>query len=161
MTHPLPTTAPEAPPLPLCGEGSGVGGRPLAVLAALILLPLSATAQVIPTGTPAVDILLSQAIADQRVFLTCTALDPANHQIALDFWQSDAAKAVTLLAAAKVPAEAIAAFTSAAAPDSLMPAEGTPFAEVMHFCASQDHWFDHWSRRDFTELAATLPKVLP
>ena len=161
MTNPAPTAAPEAPPLPLCGEGSGVGGRPLAVLAALIFLPLSATAQVIPTGTPAVDILLSQAIADQRVFLTCTALDTANHQTALDFWQEDVAKAVTLLTAAKVPPDAIAAFTAAAAPENLLPAEGTPFAEVMDFCAAQDHWFEHWSRRDFTELAASLPKVLP
>lgn len=153
MTHRPPSTTPEAPPSPRRVRYSA----PLLAL----FLPLPTLAQVIPTGTPAVDILLSQAIADQRVFLTCTALDTANHQTALDFWQEDVAKAVTLLTAAKVPPDAIAAFTAAAAPENLLPAEGTPFAEVMDFCAAQDHWFEHWSRRDFTELAASLPKVLP
>ena len=94
------------------------------------------------------------------MFLTCTALDAKNHQIALDFWQADVATAVTLLTDHGTDPAAIAAFTTTAAPENLLPAEDTPFAEVQDFCISQEHWFQRWSRRDFTELAATLPGVL-
>lgn len=157
MTHRTATATTSASP-----RGFGrprrvrIHGAPL--LAAL-LLPLPALAQVIPTGTPAADILLSRAIADQRVFLTCTALDTENHQTALDFWQQDVAAAVTILTAHNVPPKAITAFTTAAQPENLLPAEDTSFAEVQHFCAAQDQWFQHWSRRDFTELAAQLPEA--
>ncbi|CAN1548146.1 hypothetical protein MCELHM10_02058 [Paracoccaceae bacterium] len=157
MTHPTPNTATSASPrgfgrpLRLCLHG--------APLLAALLLTTPTAAQVIPTGTPAADILLSRAISDQRVFLTCTALDPENHQTALDVWQQDVATAVTILTDHKVPPEAITAFTTAAQPENLLPPEDTAFAEVQHFCAAQDQWFQHWSRRDFTELAAQLPEA--
>lgn len=153
MTHPTPTAATSASPPPR-GEGLGVGGILLA-----LTLTTQATAQVIPTGTPAADILLSQAIADQRVFLTCTALDPDTHKIALDFWAADVAAAVTILQDHQVPAEAIAAFQAAAAPQALMPAPDTPFADVSTFCLAQDRWSMHWTTHDFTELAARLPEA--
>lgn len=153
MTHPTPAATPSASSPPR-GAGLGLGG----VLLALALTS-QATAQVIPTGTPAADILLSQAIADQRVFLTCTALDPDTHKIALDFWAADVAAAVTLLQDHKVAPEAIAAFQAAAAPKAMMPPADTPFAEVSEFCLAQDRWSMHWMRRDFTELAARLPEA--
>ena len=129
--------------------------------AALLLLATPSSAQIIPTGTPAADIALSQALADQRVFLTCTALDPDNHRIAVEFWQQDTAAAVAILTENSVPPEAIAAFTAAADPETVALPPDTPFAEVTDYCQAQPHWFMRWSRRDFTELARVLPEAFP
>lgn len=153
MTHPTPTAATSASPPPR-GEGLGVGGLALALT---LLLTTPTLAQVIPTGTPAADILLSQAIADQRVFLTCTALDPDTHKIALDFWAADVAAAVTILQDHGVPPKAIAAFQTAAAPGAMLPAPDATFADIQAYCTAQDRWFRRWSTRDFTELALRLP----
>ncbi|MES2335327.1 MAG: hypothetical protein V4551_11705 [Pseudomonadota bacterium] len=157
MTHLIPTAASEAPPLPLRGEGMGVGGRPLAILAVLTLLPTPALAQVIPTGSPAADILLSQAIAEHRVFLTCSALDPATHAQILADWQRDTAAAAAILTANNTPPEAITAFTTTALPENLMPAPDTPWAEVTGLCATRPDWQTSYGRLDFTVLGQTLP----
>jgi hypothetical protein len=121
----------------------------------------SAAAQIIPTGSPAADIALTTALADQRVFLTCTALDPPLHQQALDLWQQDVAAATAVLTDRGVPSAAIQAFTAAAKPDTLALPPDTPFVAVRDYCAAQENWSDRWSRRDFTELATALPKALP
>jgi hypothetical protein len=134
----------------------GVGGLALALT--LALTP-PATAQIIPTGTPAADIVLSRALADQRAFLTCTALDPDNHRMILDFWQADIAAAVAILTENAVPPEAIAAFTAAADPAALALPPDTPFAEVRDYCQAQTHWVMRMNRRDFTELAVALPEA--
>ncbi len=198
MPHPTPTAAPEAPPLPLRGEGMGVGARPhrnsrpgpatgprhthratptheipghardatplsrrLRYGAALmtLLLATPATAQIIPTGTPAADILLSQAIAEQRLFHTCSALDPRIHGLVTKAWAQDAAAAAAILAEMNVPAEAIAAFTTAARPESLLPAPETPFEDVMQLCTSNSDWTTDLLSFRFTVLAQQLPKV--
>ncbi|WP_374647366.1 hypothetical protein [Tabrizicola sp.] len=138
-----------------------MGRLPLAFLAAVALLATPAAAQIIPTGSPTADILLTTALSEQRVFLTCTALDAADHQTALAFWQGDVDAALALLAERNVPAQAIQAFRAAARPEALMPAPDTPFAEVQEYCAAQENWPQRWQRRDFTELARALPEAMP
>jgi hypothetical protein len=130
-----------------------------ALLLATLLLTTQATAQIIPTGTPTADILLTQALAEQRVFLTCSSLDGLSHPLIVQGWQSDAAAAIATLAANNVPAEAIAAFTTAAKPESLLPAEGTPYAEVKQFCDAHPDWQTTYGRRNFTVLELKLPQV--
>ena len=154
MIHLPPSAEPETPPHP---RRVRIHGAPLLAL----LLPLSATAQVIPTGTPAADILLSQAIADQRLFLTCSALEPDTHTFLLQAWQRDVAKATDLLTAAKVAPEAITAFTTAAAPENLLPTPDTPFEDLQKFCATDPKWLTRAMRLDTVRLAEDLPKVLP
>ncbi len=158
MHRPAATAATSASPPP---RGAGAGGRPLALLAAVTLLATPAAAQIIPTGSPTADILLTTALSEQRVFLTCTALDAADHETALAFWQDDVGAALALLAERNVPAQAIQAFRTAARPEALMPAPDTPFAEVQEYCAAQDGWSRRWHRRDFTELARALPEAMP
>ncbi len=127
-------------------------------LLALLLTP-PAQAQVIPTGTPAADILLSKAITEHRVFLTCSALDPLTHQQILTNWQRDTAAAVAILQAQKVPAEAIAAFTRAADPQTLMPAEDTPWAEVKGLCDTHSGWMTDYYQFNLTVLDLKLPEA--
>jgi hypothetical protein len=153
MTHPTPTTAPITSPPPR-GEGMGVGGLALA-LAVALTTPLSA--QVIPTGTPAADILLSQAIAEHRVFLTCSALEPQTHAQILTNWQRDVTAAAAILKTHNVPAEAITAFTTAADPAALMPADDTPWAEVKDLCDTHPDWMTDYYQFNLTVLDLKLP----
>jgi hypothetical protein len=123
----------------------------------LLLFAMPAAAQVIPTGTPAADILLSQAIAEHRVFLTCSALDPATHAQITQNWQRDVAAAAAILTANKVPPEAITAFTAAADPLALMPAEDTPWTQVKALCDTQPDWQQRYFKLNFTVLDLKLP----
>lgn len=157
MTHPIPRPAPKVPSLPRRGEGLGVGVRPLAILAALTLPVTPATAQVIPTGSLAADILLSQAIAEHRIFLTCSALYPATHAQIAENWQRDVTAAAAILAANNVPPEAITAFTAAADPKALMPADDTPWAQVQTLCATQPDWQQRYAQLNLTVLDLKLP----
>lgn len=125
--------------------------------AALLLLATPATAQVIPTGTPAADILLSQAIAEHRVFLTCSALDPATHAQIAENWQRDVTAAAAILTANNVPREAVAAFTTAAKPENLMPAEDTPWGQIKALCATRPDWQNAYYQFNLTVLELKLP----
>ena len=128
------------------------------VLALCLALP--ASAQIIPTGSPAVDILLARALADQRVFLTCTALAAETHEAALDLWQADVTATVALLGEKAVAPDVITAFTAAADPATLALPADTPFAAVADYCRAQADWLTRWTSRDFTQLARALPGVL-
>jgi hypothetical protein len=154
VTHPTPTATPKAPPLPRRGEGMGVGGLALALA---ITLTKATQAQVIPTGTPAADILLSQAITEHRVFLTCSTLDPATHAQITENWQRDVTAAAAILTANKVPPEAVATFTTAAAPDALMPAEDTPWGHIQALCATRPDWQAAYYQFNLTILELKLP----
>jgi len=140
------------------GEGWGVGGLAL-VLTALLTTPTAA--QVIPTGSPAADILLATAIAEQRVFLTCSALDPEAHALIAKGWRTDIARATAILTEHAVPPEAIAAFTTAADPAALLPSEDTPFTEVMRFCDTHSDWPETYGRLNFIILDLKLPGAFP
>jgi hypothetical protein len=140
-----PATA-QAPGIPL-----------LAAIAFVLASP--AAAQIIPTGRPAADILLARALADHQMLLTCSSLDAATHAAILLGWQQDANAAAAVLAANTVPADAIAAFTTAAAPENLLPAPDTPFSEVKQFCDAYPDWPSRWEKQDFTPLALALPKA--
>jgi hypothetical protein len=149
MTHPK--TTPARPPATLAAFTTA------ALLSACFALP--ASAQIVPTGTPAADILLSQAIAEHRVFLTCSALDPATHAQILQNWQRDVTDAAAILAANAVPAAAIAAFENAARPENLLPATDTTFAEVKELCEGTPDWQTDYFQLNISFLPIKLPKA--
>jgi hypothetical protein len=134
--------------------------RPFPALLATCLATAPALAQIIPTGTPAADILLSRALAEHRVFLTCSTLDPATQAVILSNWQRDVAAATAILQANAVPPEAIAAFTDAARPESLLPAPDTPFEDVRQICAAGEDWQERYFKLDHTILELKLPQAL-
>jgi hypothetical protein len=143
-----------------------IGSRPTrrlrshgAVCLAAILLATGAPAQIIPTGNPAADILLSQAIAEQRVFVTCSSLDGYAHPFVVEAWLKDVEAATEVLARNGVPVQAIAAFTTAARPENLLPADDTPYSEVRQFCAAHPDWQTTVARLDFTILLLKLPRA--
>jgi hypothetical protein len=156
------TASTSASPPPNGGRGTvptlGVGGLALALTIAFTTPTL---AQVIPTGSPAADILLSQAITEHRVFLTCSALDPQLHSQILTNWQRDTAAAVAILTSNKVPPEAITAFSKAADPAALMPSEDTPWADVKALCDTHPDWQDTYFQLNLTILDLKLPAAFP
>jgi hypothetical protein len=161
MTHPTPTAAKSASPPPR-GEGLGVGGRLRQTCGGLLLaftLSTPTHAQIIPTGSPAADILLTQALGEHRVFLTCSSLDGLSHPLILQNWQREVSSAVATLTANNTPPEAIAAFTAAARPENLLPAEDTLFSEVKQFCDAYPDWQTDYARLTYTILDLKLPKA--
>lgn len=128
---------------------------------ALTLLTTPATAQIIPTGTPAADITLTKGIADWRIFVTCSALDYQTNWSVVDELYHDITAASAILKANNVPQEAIAAFAAAADPEALSPAPDTPFANVLDLCLAHPDWSERWLDRAFTFLERDLPKAFP
>jgi hypothetical protein len=126
-------------------------------LCLLALLPTATLAQIVPTGTPAADILLTQALAEQRVFLTCSALDAVPHGVITGNWERQTAAAAIILADNNVPAEAIAAFAAAARPEALMPDPDTPFDSVRALCAGQADWPERYALLRYILLDRDLP----
>lgn len=122
-----------------------------------LLLSTPTYAQVIPTGTPAADILLSQAISEHRTFLTCSALDPQTHAQIAENWQRDITAATAILTANQVASEAITAFTSAADLAALMPADDTPWTQVKALCDTQPDWQQRYFQLNLTVLELKLP----
>jgi hypothetical protein len=139
----------------------GMGGRRLAVLAAVALLPSIAAAQIIPTGSPAADITLAKAIADWRVFVTCSALESQTNWHVVNDLYHDIKAASEILRANDIPEETIAAFAAAADPEALSPGPDTPFKDLEEMCIMHPSWHELWLDRDFTFLERDLPKAFP
>lgn len=125
------------------------------------LVTSAATAQIIPTGTPAADILLSQAIAEHRVFLTCSALEPVTHTQITANWRRDIDEAAAVLRRNNVPPDAIRAFTEAASPEALLPAPDTPFEAVKQLCNANPDWVKTYYEFNLTVLELRLPEAFP
>jgi hypothetical protein len=133
---------------------------PHAVLVALAtLVATHAAAQIVPTGTPSADILLSRGIAEHRIFLTCSAFDPATHAQILANWQREVTDATAILAANAVPAEVIAAFQNTAEPANLLPKDDTPFADVKQLCDSNPDWQTRYALANRARLDLQLPQA--
>ena len=155
MTYALPSVATNASPPPR-GAGLGVGGL---VLALAFLLPLPTLAQIIPTGSPAADILLTQALGEQHIFLTCSSLDAYSHGFIVEGWQRDVAAATATLTANAVAPEAIAAFTEAAKVENLLPDPDTPFEDVKQLCDANPDWQTRFAQLNWTILELKLPSA--
>ena len=128
---------------------------------ATLLLTTPAAAQIIPTGTPAADILLATAITEHRTFLTCSALDPVFHAKVLATWQQDTAAAIAILTASNVGQDAINAFAEAADPKTLLPAPDTPWSAVKGLCDTQPDWRQRYSLVGISILELHLPQAFP
>ncbi len=161
MPHPTPTAAKSASPPP---RGEGLGGHLRQTCGGLLLaltLTTPAHTQIIPTGTPAADIILTQGIADWRLFVTCSALDYQTNWHVVNELYHDITAASAILKANNVPDDAIAAFAAAADPEALSPPPDTPFANVLDLCLANKDWSDRWVDQAFTVLGRDLPKAFP
>ncbi|WP_309665134.1 hypothetical protein [Tabrizicola sp.] len=162
LTKPRPGLEPGPPTTPSAPQKvRGQARDAVALTLAALLLATQATAQIIPTGTPAADIVLTQGIADWRIFVTCSALDYQTNWNVVDELYHDITAASAILKANNVPQEAIAAFAAAADPEALSPPPDTPFADVQELCLAHPDWSDRWLDRAFTFLERDLAKAFP
>jgi hypothetical protein len=125
----------------------------------LALLATPAPAQVVSTGRPAADILLATALAEHRVFLTCSSLDPPTYAQVLANWQRDVTASAAILAANGIAAEAVTAFTEAARPEALLPAPGAPFEDIRRTCEANADWQARYFELNLTVLELKLPEA--
>ena len=144
-------------PFSAAREVPGRGRDSIAPCLAALLLASPLSAQIIPTGSPKADILLTTALNEQRAFLTCSSLDAYSHGFIVDNWTRDSAAAVATLTEHKVPPEAIAAFQMAAKLENLLPAPDTPIEDVIRFCDGFPDWQVTYARLGFTILSLKLP----
>lgn len=91
---------------------------------------------------------LARAIEENRVFLTCTSLDPAAFESAQRYWMRMVARARAQLEAKRASAEDLAAFDRRTAVSALVPAD-RPLSEAIALCRAHSDWFKRYGRFDF------------
>jgi len=93
------------------------------------------------------------------LFLPCSSLDGFTHPQIVKNWQRDVDAATATLTANNIPPEVVAAFTTAARPENLLPAPDTPYEDVRQICAAQPDWQTTYALLRFTILELKLPRV--
>jgi hypothetical protein len=127
---------------------------------AILMIGTAAAAQtVIETGNSEADTLIRDALAEQRVFITCSSLDQSPHAFLTTNLIEMAANSAESLRRAGVAEKAVARFVAAATPAALMPAAGTSFAEVLELCDNNPDWADRFARLDFILLDFSLRRT--
>lgn len=91
---------------------------------------------------------LAQAIEENKVFLTCTSLDPAMFESAQRYWSRMVARTRAQLQAKRATAEELAAFDRRTAVSALVPAD-LPLSEAVALCHRHSEWFKRYGRFDF------------
>lgn len=91
---------------------------------------------------------LARAIEENKVFLTCTSLDPAMFESAQRYWSRMVARTRAQLQAKRATAEELAAFDRRTAVSALVPAD-RPLSEAVVLCHRHSEWFKRYGRFDF------------
>jgi hypothetical protein len=127
----------------------------------LALILLSAGSAVAQDPNTAIAAILDTALAEQQVFLTCTATSLKTHVFLRDAWARDVADGLQILADAGYPTDRIDAFTIAAMPENIILPATTPFGEVVAFCDANQGFERGVTTLTYTILRHALPKVIP
>ena len=104
--------------------------------------------------------LLDRAMAEQRVYQTCTALIPDGSFDAEAWWQEKVTETLAAIEAAGATPANLAAFTASAAPGALKPAPDTPWSEVLAFCSADPDWYSNWQRFNIVILPGAVEAAL-
>lgn len=128
--------------------------------AAAISVILAAAAVAAQERDARITALLDQAIAEQRVTLSCSTIEADTHSGALAIWRNVVEESLALLEQGAVPAETRRAFAAAARPEVLILPDDTPFAEVRAFCDAHPEWMTDMGRFEAYSLLPTLREEL-
>jgi hypothetical protein len=131
-------------------------GRTALALAALICASPVAAQDRVARITPVLD----RALAEWRVFLTCTALDPQAHAMVVDGWSGMVETTGTYLRERGLSGASLDDFPARAEPDALMLPGDTPFAEVRAFCEDHPGWRGQLETFGFILMPDALEEAL-
>ncbi|MFZ1480627.1 MAG: hypothetical protein WAT25_07640 [Paracoccaceae bacterium] len=133
---------------------------PLALVLALPAAAQDAPVQEAP-AKDAIDAVLDPAFAAQTIFLTCAAVNTADHAYVADIWGKTVDRITKTLTDGGIPADRVAALTAAAQPQALTLPDSTPFGEVRALCAANQDWMMNASAFSTLGLIKDLKKALP
>jgi len=105
--------------------------------------------------------LIDAALAEHRVFLTCSSLEPATHAVIRQDWERMAADSDAILAQLGFPLLFRLAFRAASRSEALMPPDDTPFAKVRALCDANPDWATDRAALRFTILNLHLGRLQP
>lgn len=135
----------------------GTAGRVSFVL--LCLLPAAVLAQgLIDPGeayTGAVTEMLDRAIAEQTVFLNCSATEPMNYDLLLSAWTQSVIDTGSKLLTIGFDAQFVSDFADRASLPKMLMID-RPFADVIDFCNDHPDWVAQAYRLDYTLLPSAL-----
>jgi hypothetical protein len=103
--------------------------------------------------------ILDTAMQDMRVFITCTVLEKESNEFLRKDWQENVAKTLAFLTEEGVTPPNLAAFTTSAKPEALLPAPETPISDVIAFCDANPNWIRKLQNFDYTRLPYALEQA--
>lgn len=91
---------------------------------------------------------LARAIEENRVFLTCTSVDPAAAAGSQRHWKRMVERARAFLVSQRASAEELAEFDRRTAVSALVEGD-RPLAEAIALCSRHADWFSRYGSHDF------------
>lgn len=99
---------------------------------------------------------LDEVMAEYRVYLTCSSLDPEVHAPILAMWKKMVGETQLALAEAGLAPANLGDFIASGWTGGLTPEPGTPFADVQSFCAKHPGWLRAFDSFSYTRLPDAL-----
>lgn len=151
-------------PLPRTCGGEGRAPslrRPLALIAPSVVRCLAALCSLLATPALAgplerIEPRLAKAIAENRVFMTCTSLDVVAAEATRRHWSRMVARARTHLVAQHASPEELAAFDTRTAVAALVD-EDQPLVEAVALCRDHAEWFNRYGHHEFVAKIDETP----
>lgn len=106
-----------------------------------------------------VQALIDTAIAEQTVFINCTATEPETGRIVSESWEHDIQQVLPLLPRAGLGRDAIAAFEKRADPATILMSD-RPFKEVVALCSAEPDWIQRYYRLNYVLLPMRVQQLL-
>ena len=125
----------------------------------LLLAPLPVLASPSAEIAAAVQAKLDEALAEQKVFLSCLATTEKDGDVTETSWRQEFEGAIAIMRDAGFDAAMIDGFAAQAEPAALMLNE-VPLGEVIAFCRSQEDWLNKRYRLQYVILPLALPKII-
>ena len=107
-----------------------------------------------------VAVMLDEFLSEQRVHLTCSALDALNYESIVRLWDLFVKDVLSLMKNGGISLIRQSQFVAAARPEALVLAGATPFSEVRTFCHANPDWARNLAHQRVFPRYSELRKLL-
>lgn len=115
---------------------------------ALFALTLLAASAALASPLERIEPRLARAIEENRVFLTCTAVDATASEAAQRHWKRMVERARAFLVSQNASAEELESFDQRTSVQALI-RDDRPLSEAIALCRSHADWFGRYGQQDF------------
>src|SRR5690606_21539070 len=92
-------------------------------------------------------------------YLTCSAFDPETHEFLREYWHVMTEETLAWLEESGIVPANLDALKGSILPGGLMPAPGTPFADVRAYCLAAGDWMARVAAFDLPQLPHELHEL--